>query len=801
MVREARSIWKTYDRPNIMIKIPATIPGVEAFKQLITEGINVNVTLIFTLSRYRKVIDAYFTGLEMRLGAGNPIDHVASVASFFVSRVDTKVDKKLQEISTSGNKTALEYLGQAAVANARLAYEIFTAEINSDRFKKLKAAGAQIQRPLWASTGTKNPAYSDVLYVDELIGADTVNTVPPATLTNFVDHGNVAVTIDRHLDEAHLLIQKLEKRGISLEEIGNDLEKEGVTIFADAYNQLQGSIDEKREEIQNRLGKLSQEVKLRVDVLSSARAVHRLYDRDATLWTEDSKSYNEIERRLGWLNLPTKSKKMIKEIYQLREEVLKAGYKFIFLLGMGGSSLAPEVYNLVFGSKTGLELVIVDSTDPDQIRKLTRSKPLEASLFIVSSKSGGTSEIIAFLEYFWQKCKKVCGHGIGDHFVAITDPGTSLEHTALSRNFRKIFLSDPDVGGRYSALTAFGLLPAGLLGIDLDELLNKAASMADQCVPAITAGRNPGLVLGAIMGQAALSGKDKISLLTDKSIRPFADWLEQLIAESSGKSGVGILPVVEEFLLPVKYLGSDRLTVYLRLDGSFDAHIRKLVGAGLPVVVINLRQPEDLFAEFFRWEFAIAIACSIIRVNAFDQPDVQDNKNRTVIKMNELKDKGRLIEPPVVWENSEIQIYSSDGKKFNDLSSLKEVVDLFLAGGQKGDYVAINSYLPYEKQTIKALTTLRRSIQIKTGFTTTRGFGPRFLHSTGQLHKGGTSNGLFIQITRNPEKDLKYGDLSFGNLERAQALGDYESLLSRGRKIIRIHIKNGAVSEILKDIV
>lgn len=800
MIKEARSIWKSFNRPNIMVKIPATIAGLDAITQLIADGINVNVTLIFSLSRYRKVIDAYFSGLEKRLEEGKPVDHIASVASFFVSRVDTKVDKKLQEISSSTNPEAMKYQGQAAVANARMAYEIFSKEFNSDRFKKLQSSKAQIQRPLWASTGTKNPAYSDVLYVNELIGPDTVNTVPPATLANLLDHGKVSVSIDKHLAESHSLVKKLETLGVSLEDVGNELEKEGVSIFADAYNQLLDSIGKKKQVIQNRLGKLSQEVKLRLDVLSTSKAVDRLFAKDGTLWTEDPKAYYEIEHRLGWLDLPVKSKKLVDEINKFRDEIIKAGYKHVFVLGMGGSSLAPEVFKLVFGSKTGLELVIVDSTDPDQIRTISRGKPLEESLFIVSSKSGGTSEVNAFLDYFWQRCKKERLQKLGDHFVAITDPGTSLEKTALSRNFRKIFLADSEVGGRYSALTAFGLVPAGLLGIDLSELLFRAARMADQCRPEIPVGRNPGLVLGAIIGQAALSGKDKISLLTDLPLRPFGNWLEQLIAESSGKSGVGILPMVEEFVLPVKYYGTDRVTAYLRLDGSYDAHIEKLARAGIPVIVFNLTQPEDLFAEFYRWEFATAIACSIIRVNAFDQPDVQDNKTRTINKINELKEKGKLIEPPIVWENPDVRIQAADGDKYKGLSSLKEVIDQFLAGGQKGDYVAINAYLPYEKPTIKGLTALLKAIQRNTGFSTTRGFGPRFLHSTGQLHKGGSSNGLFIQITRNPVKDLKYDDLTFGNLERAQALGDYESLLARGRKIMRIHIKNGAVPEIFKEI-
>lgn len=800
MIDEARSIWKTYDRQNLMIKIPATLAGIESFTQLTSEGINVNVTLIFTLSRYRKVIEAYFSGLEKRLASGNAIDHISSVASFFVSRVDTKVDGVLQILSDSGSKSAKALFGKTGIANARLAYDIFSTEFDSKRFGKLKGAGARVQRPLWASTGTKNPAYSDVLYVDELIGSQTVNTMPPKTLTNFLDHGKVSESLHQGINESHSVFAELEKLGVSPEKIGEDLETEGLVIFSDAYNQLLQAISAKKNIMIGHLGSLSEEVKLRVDLLDSSKIVDRLYAKDGSVWTEDTKAYPEIEHRLGWLDLPEKSMRTVDEIYQFRDGMIAKGYKHIFLLGMGGSSLAPEVYKLVFGSKLGLELIIVDSTDPDQIRTLARSKPMKTSLFIVSSKSGGTSEINAFLDYFWHKCKKEFDQRAGDHFVAITDPGTSLDQKAKDWHFYKIFLSDPDVGGRYSALTPFGLVPAALLGIDLHMLLAKAKKMADHCRPDFPIHRNPGLVIGAVLGQAAISGKEKLSIFADKPIRPFADWLEQLIAESTGKSGVGILPVIEEFTVPMKIIGNDRITVYLRVDGSFDDQMDKLARAGHPVVIFNLIKPEDLFGEYFRWEIATAVACSILKVNSFDQPDVQDSKSRTINKINELREKGKLVEPPVVWENSDICVYSSDGSKFTKCKSLPDVMNLFLAGGQKGDYVAINAYLPYDQQIIKSLIALRKSIQLASGYTTTRGFGPRFLHSTGQLHKGGTSNGLFIQITRDPIRDYKFGDLTFGNLERAQSLGDYESLISRGRKVIRVHIKGGDVTKVLKEI-
>jgi transaldolase/glucose-6-phosphate isomerase len=397
--------------------------------------------------------------------------------------------------------------------------------------------------------------------------------------------------------------------------------------------------------------------------------------------------------------------------------------------------------------------------------------------------------------------QKEFSHNIGNHFIAITDPGSPLEQTALSRNFRKIFLADPDVGGRYSVLTTFGLVPAGLLGINLDDLLNKAAEMSAQCRILDPIGRNPGLVLGAIMGQAAISGRDKVSLLTDPEIRPFGNWLEQLIAESSGKSGLGILPIVEDFSLPAKYSGNDRLTVYLRLNGSFDKQIKRLLRAKQPVIVFEINHKENLFQEFYKWEFAVAVACSVLRVNAFNQPDVQDNKNRTKNKIDDFKDKGKLIEPTVVWEDENVKVYAPETYKFSELKSIRDLVVAFIASGQKGDYIALNAYLPSEKQNVNALNKLRKCIQIKTSFATTRGFGPRFLHSTGQIHKGGASNGLFIQFTGDPIKDLKYGDLNFGILERAQALGDYESLTARGRRIIRIHIKKGSLARLVNDII
>ena len=346
MIDEARIIWKTYAKPNIMIKVPATSEGLDTVKQLIRDGINVNVTLIFTLSRYHQVIEAYFTGLENRLNDGKSIQEVASVASFFVSRVDVKVDKLLEQKLDQGQVNTDEvssYKGIAAITNAKLAYEIFQSEFDTKRFDTLKKSGAKVQRPLWASTGTKNKAYSDVLYVNELIGNDTVNTVPPKTLENMLDHGTVKNTIDSAVEKSKNILRDLESMGISLEDVGQELEDEGVKIFSDAYVDLLAAIDKKRLTFLNDLGNLQQEVKLRVDVLGSNQVVDRIWKHDTKLWTDDPNAGYEITNRLGWLDRPISSREMIPEIYQLREEIIEAGYTEVNLLGMGGSSLAPEV--------------------------------------------------------------------------------------------------------------------------------------------------------------------------------------------------------------------------------------------------------------------------------------------------------------------------------------------------------------------------------------------------------------------------------------------------------------------------
>jgi len=501
----------------------------------------------------------------------------------------------------------------------------------------------------------------------------------------------------------------------------------------------------------------------------------RLWAHDASLWTDDPKGQQEIRNRLGWLHAPADfARTLPAELAAFAEEVHAAGIDRALLLGMGGSSLGPEVISLVFGRAD--RFAILDSTDPAQVLATARCFPIERTLFIVSSKSGGTAEVNALLAFFWDRARRRLGQRAGEHFMAITDPGTSLEREARQRGFRRILLGEPSIGGRFSVLSPFGLAPAALMGVDTAHLLERATWMAAQCSAEQPAARNPGLVLGALLAEAALHGRDKLTLLADAPWESFGAWLEQLIAESSGKNGVGIVPIDGEPPASIASYADDRLFVYLRRTGQHDHLIRRLRQGGFPAIVWQLSQEDDLGAEFYRWSMATAVACAILGVNAFDQPDVQDNKTRTLAKIEAFKQSGALEAGQFITLDSD-----TPGQ-----------VAQFLAQKRRGDYLAINAYLPRNRRTAAILRALRSLLRAKTGLATTVGFGPRFLHSTGQLHKGGADNGLFLQITAEAARDVPIPTqgITFGLLQRAQALGDYEALQARQRRVLRLHLPN-----------
>jgi transaldolase/glucose-6-phosphate isomerase len=760
-IQQARELWQRVNRPNLMIKIPATKAGIPAIRASIAAGINVNVTLIFSIARYIEVMDAYVSGLVDRVVLDLPVNNIASVASFFVSRLDTKIDPRLPEDSP--------LRGKAAIANAKIAYDAFENYFTSARFHQLKTRfSARVQRPLWASTGTKNPKYSDTLYVDNLIGPDTVNTVPPATLDAFRDHGKPGLTITVGLEECQQQIAQIEALGISMAAVTEDLEVEGVMAFEDAFTHLLNAIEERRENSAASLDFLSGAISTRLSQLESDSIPARIWSQDPTLWTTDPAGQAEVVKRLGWLHSTDDARTRLDGYYAFAKQIHDEGIDRVLVIGMGGSSLTAEVLSsLLAGAniEAKLSLAILDSTDPEQVAKTFKNYPPEKSLYIVASKSGGTAELMAAFDYIWK-----LSNGDGSRFIAITDSGTSLEKMASERGFRKVFNADANVGGRFSALTDFGLVPAALLGMDIEKLLLSAERVKRDSNSA----HGAGFVLGAIMAECALVGRDKMTIIADAPVSALAGWVEQVVAESSGKHGKGILPVALEPLGDPKIYGDDRFFVYLRQSGEFDKEITALKQVGFPVLQFQVNDPYDAGAEFFRWEMATAVACHILSVNAFDQPDVQDSKLRTIAKIKDYQSTGKLADVDLV-----------------EMKNAKKALSEFLAQAETGNYVAINAYIPRNKEMVEALQSLRAAIREKTRCAVTAGFGPRFQHSTGQFHKGGPNKGLFIQIVCDAKDDMEIPTqgLTFGTLIRAQALGDYEALKAAGRKAIRIKLK------------
>jgi transaldolase/glucose-6-phosphate isomerase len=627
--------------------------------------------------------------------------------------------------------------------------------------------------------------------VDELVAENTVNTVPPETLQAYLDHGDPAVRISEGVDQAKADFERLAELGIAIDEITQELEDEGVYKFAKSFEGLIDAIETKRKSIVGQLGSLAGDVGAKVRELSEDNAILRVFNNDPTVWTTTPAGKQEVQIRLGWRDLPSRSQALIPALTKFAEDCRTAGFTKALVLGMGGSSLAPETMSLILGTHTdGLEVKIIDSTVPAQVREVEAWVDYGKTLFIVASKSGTTSEPLALYAYFKQGAEQALGADWSSHFVAITDPGSRLVQIGEEQGFRAVFTADPNVGGRYSALTHFVLVPAALMGIDLEKFLGRAQVMAERCSPATPLALNPGALLGMMIGVSAAQGRDKMTLLADDAYAPFGAWLEQLTAESSGKEGRGILPIADEPRMEANAYSNDRLFVYLRMDGDLDEFIADLEAAGQPVIVLQLDDLYDLAAQFYGWEFAIAIACSLLGVNAFDQPDVQDSKDRTKQKLAVFKEKGTLEEPEVIWSQAGVKVYGRVFDGLNACESVQEVIAAFTELAGDGDYIAINAYLPRNQAMQDRLDALRERISAGTARPTTLGFGPRFLHSTGQLHKGGANNGLFLQITQEDADDLAIpGEpLSFGVLARAQALGDLEALIARDRRAIRIHL-------------
>lgn len=805
-LEEARRLWKAVDRPNLMIKVPGTREGIPAFEQLIGEGINVNVTLLFAQGVYEQVAEAYIRGLKKFAAGGGDVGRMASVASFFISRIDNSVDSEVSARLKSAQSPAEEQqlkslLGKVAIANGKLAYQRYLNIFSGPQWDALRSQGAQTQRVLWASTSTKNPAYSDILYVQEMIGPDTVNTIPPATFDAFRDHGQPRETLTEDVTGATETMATLAELGISIDKITDKLTEDGVRLFEEAFDKLlaavekstQGAsplISQQRYSLPEPLGKQIAEA---ANDWRAGGKVRRLWQRDAALWTATDEA-----QWLGWLDIAEKQHEKKDQFARLADEIRRENFRDILVLGMGGSSLCPEVLGKTFGAIPGFpRLHVLDSTDPAQIKAFEKKVDLGKTLFIVSSKSGSTLEPNIFKQYFFERVKQTVGADqAGSRFIAITDPGSKLEKEAAADKFRYIFHGVSTIGGRYSALSNFGMIPAAAMGLDVGKFLDRAEQMVEACAPAVAVENNPGVMLGIILGHAAKSGRDKVTLVTSPAISDLGAWLEQLLAESTGKQGHGMIPVDREELHAPEVYGQDRVFAYLRFgpapDPEQDAKIAAIEKAGQPVIRIAVEDTYDLGGEFFRWEIATAVAGSILGINPFNQPDVEASKVETRKLTSEYEKSGTLPSENPVFEENGIRLFTDvkNASALGKADSLAAYLRAHLGRIKPGDYFALLAYVEMNQAHEARLESIRQLVRDQKKVATCLGFGPRFLHSTGQAYKGGPNSGVFLEITSEDAADIpvpgqKY---TFGVVKAAQARGDFQVLEERGRRAVRVDI-------------
>ena len=754
---QARDFWARVDRPNVMIKIPGTEEGVPAIEEAIAGGININITLLFSVESYVAVAEAYIRGMERRLDAGESMD-VHSVASFFVSRVDTEVDRRLGDLGRE------ELRGTAAIANARAAYIRFKEIFLGERFARLRDAGCPVQRPLWASTGVKDPHYPETKYVESLVGPHTVNTMPVPTLLACEEQLDVTGPTADQDPSAELAA--LADAGIEMGDVTKTLLREAIDKFIEPFDKLVQGVELTREglvtgrppTIRSSIpDDLEPALVEKIRQAESEAVAKRVWQRDESLW--GGPGVPEIGNRLGWLTISEKMLEHAPELNAFVEQVKADGFTDAVLLGMGGSSLGPEVIRRSYGEIPGaLRLHVLDSTDPGAVLGVERAVDLETTLFIVSSKSGGTIETLSHMRYFFERAG-----GDGKRFVAVTDPGSPLVDLARERGFREVFENDPEIGGRYSVLSYFGLVPAALAGVNVEALLHRSMVAEQNCTHFDSSSANSGLWMGIAMGELAAQGRDKATFVVSEPISSFGLWVEQLIAESTGKQGKGILPVAGEPLGHPDVYGDDRVFAYLRDPDNAapdtDAKVEALARAGHPTLTLAVHGAADLGRIFFFAEFATAVAGWALGINPFDQPNVQEAKDNTARVLKEGADA-----PP------------------SDLPPILEV--------SPPQYVAILGYVTPSDEFDSAVEELRTRIRDRTKATTTFGYGPRYLHSTGQYHKGGPPNGVFLQLYAKAEEDVEIPEAgySFEHLKNAQALGDAETLRNHGLEVVRIEV-------------
>jgi transaldolase/glucose-6-phosphate isomerase len=820
-IGEAKLLHRLVDRPNLLVKIPGTPEGMPAIEELTASGLSINVTLLFSPDAYRECAMSYVRGLERWVMAGGDPGDIRSVASVFVSRIDTLIDNRIGEIMAglpgAERQDLANLQGKAGIANSRVVYEIFREIFHGDRFSALRAKGAHVQRPLWASTGTKNPKYSDVMYVDGLVAPETVNTIPAQTLNAYVDHGSVAVApgfshSSPSQPESRELFRALERYGIRMEDVFARLVADGVKAFDQSFVTLTKALEDKARALVPSGGSAYVLSSGKMDwndaVTSLAESwkkesvPEKLARKESSLFAGDREI---VSNRLGWVTVVDEMKRRKNELIDAADEIRDRRITNVVWIGMGGSSLCPQVLSDLFKGRD-IRLHVLDTTDPETIFRTADRVGLGGEggatppiRIVVASKSGKTREIRALYQYFRSLLDKKGVPDIGSFFWAITDPGTVLEQEARNDGFGRVFTNPPDIGGRYSALSMFGLVAVAIL-LGREGIETALAKGAQAVSDSLSGTPSPGLLLGAFLGALWKKGRDKVTLVPSGPFQSFGLWLEQLIAESTGKSGKGLVPVVEFAIGETGDLLASNDRMLVTIDWSEGPDITLMERAALweakgqPLFSISLSEKEDLFGSFFHWMVAVALSGTVLGIDPFDEPNVAESKANTERLLARFEKIG-----PTVWEKpeegtvhrpwrklKEAALFGNhfdlpDGEKGTDEEVLRAFVDALFKARRKGGYASVMAYLTPDDEWERRMFRFKESLTHRFRIPVTFGFGPRFLHSTGQLHKGGKPVGIFLQISAADAIDLPIpGEpFSFSVLKRAQQLGDYEALETR----------------------
>jgi transaldolase/glucose-6-phosphate isomerase len=770
-VRDARRLWRAVNRPNLMVKIPATAEGVPAIEECIAAGINVNVTLLFSLARYGDVIDAYLRGLTRRLEAGMRIDRIASVASFFVSRIDTAVDRLLDDrigAASRERRAQLERLrGKAAIAQAKLAYQLFRDRFAGDVFALLAREGARVQRPLWASTSTKNPAYPDIYYVEALVGPDTVNTMPPATLRAYKDHGHPEDRLALAVDRARTVLGQLAQFGIDIDAVTRRLESEGVATFIRSWQGLIDTVGRRRDALRlatrtkARLGPAERTVARALVTLTSDRVGERLWAEDPTLWNRQQGIPGTGSH--AWLAIPKADAPAVAAISAFTADVRAAGLTHALVCGVGADVMPAGFLRRALGvARGGLDVRAVDAADPATVRAAGERTDPRRTLYVLCGTDAPALVDAAFAE-LWARARAVLGGEPGAHFAAVGTPGGALESLAGEHRFRRVFRTPGDVTGRWAALSALGLLPAALCGADLTKVLERARRMATACGAVVPPRHNPGLWLGGILGALARSGRDKLTLILPDRLAPFGLWIEQLIAGATGKNGRGLIPVTGEPLGPPRLYGKDRLFVHVHLGTAQDRAAASLAAAGHPVVTIGLADGYDVAGEIVRWELAAAAAARLLDVHPFAEPETLELE--AAVRRALAAGTPHPIDPLVA-----------------QAPDFAARLGTQLAAARGRRWVAITAWCAATPPRERVLSEVRAAIRKRFGVATTVAFGPAAVYATGQLHVAGPATAIALDLTA----DDAAPDLAA--IPRAAAAARAALLVAQRRPVLRVHL-------------